>query len=200
MLVITTGNDVGILSFIADMTKAAAWPLTALIIATFFRRELRGVINRLRRGKFGGTEFELFEQELRVAEAIVNSPRRPDGPAPDLRFKIATPTVNLETDDPALAIIHAWSVVENEAAKLVTVGHPEAEKPGTLAMRIAISSDPLLGSDDEAIFLRLLKLRNNAIHLSSFEPSSDVAKRYSTLALTLTHRIRDAIAMKSKRP
>ncbi len=43
---------------IAELVKALQWPLVALILAAFFKDEIRKLIRRFRKGKFMGAEAE----------------------------------------------------------------------------------------------------------------------------------------------
>lgn len=56
------------LTFIAEMIKALAWPLAAVVIALIFRQQLRALLTRISKGRLGPAEFE-FEQELKVLAA-----------------------------------------------------------------------------------------------------------------------------------
>ena len=56
------------LTFIAEMVKAAAWPLAVVAMALIFRQQLGALLTRLSKGKLGAAEFE-FEQQLKLLAA-----------------------------------------------------------------------------------------------------------------------------------
>jgi len=87
-----------VLTFIAEVIKAGAWPAAAITIALIFRQQLRDLLSRIRKGKVGPAEFE-FEQEVQELSASATAPQQPP--------QIGTPTVTLATTSPRAAILEA---------------------------------------------------------------------------------------------
>ena len=98
-----------ILTFIAELVKATAWPLAAITIALIFRQQLRALLSRIRKGKVGPAEFE-FEQE--VKELTEQAPLQLPPP------QVGTPTVTLATTNPRAAILEAWLGIESSVHRL----------------------------------------------------------------------------------
>lgn len=176
-----------ILTFIAELVKAAAWPLAAIVIALIFRQQLRALLSRIRKGKVGPAEFE-FEQE--VKELLEQAP--PQLPPP----QVGTPTVTLATTNPRAAILEAWLGVESSVHQLAYNSHLPA--PSTLrnpsSIIRAIEKSGILPSDDVALFNDLRVLRNQATHDPDFSPSPESVIKYVQLAQGLKQRIDRASA------
>lgn len=66
-----------LLTFIAELFKAIAWPIVTLVVALLFRQQIIALLARLRKGKLGSTEFE-FEQEVKaLREQVPELPKPP---------------------------------------------------------------------------------------------------------------------------
>src|SRR5258705_12326854 len=69
------------LTFVVEILKALAWPTATLAIAILFRRELRTLLHRVKKGKIGPAEFE-FEATIAALRDRVGaergSPAEPD--------------------------------------------------------------------------------------------------------------------------
>lgn len=171
-----------ILTFIAELVKATAWPLAAITIALIFRQQLRALLSRIRKGKVGPAEFE-FEQE--VKELTEQAPLQSTPP------EISTPTVTLATTNPRAAILDAWLGVESSIKRLAynsglptQIGH---RNPSTIMREI--EKNGILQSNDVALFNDLRVLRNQATHDPDFSPSPESVVNYVQLAHGLKHRI-----------
>ncbi|MCD9008143.1 hypothetical protein LDO31_18260 [Luteimonas sp. XNQY3] len=171
-----------ILTFIAELVKAAAWPLAAVAIALIFRQQLRALLSRIRKGKVGLAEFE-FEQEIRdLAEQL------PVEPVPT---QVGTPTVALATTNPRAAILEAWLGVETSMTQLAkSVQLPKFVHPrNTSAVLRVLESAGALAPEDAALFNDLRTLRNQATHDADFSPSPESVIQYVQLANGLKQRI-----------
>ena len=175
-----------VLTFIAAIVKALAWPVAAIVIACLFRKQLRALIERIRKGKIGPAEFE-FEQEVK---GLVEQ-----APAPlQLPTPTATPTVALATNNPRAAILEAWLRVESSAHRLSYYSGvtPPSVPRNTINILRSLSSSGLLSSEDVALFNELRGLRNQAVHDTDFSPSLDSAIQYIQLADGLQDRLNRA--------
>lgn len=171
-----------ILTFIAELVKAAAWPLAAIVIALIFRQQLRALLSRIRKGKVGPAEFE-FEQEVKE----LTEQATPQLPPP----QVGTPTVTLATTNPRAAILEAWLDVESSVNRLAynrQLPAPSAPRNAASIIR-AIEKSGILPFEDVALFNDLRVLRNQATHDPDFSPSPESVIKYVQLAKGLKQRI-----------
>lgn len=184
-------------TFIAQMTKALAWPLSAVLIVLVFRVQLHNLIARVRKGKVGPAEFE-FEEDVEAARAAVEADPA-TAPPPT---SAAPAQVELATVDPRAAIISAWLSVEQAAALL-------AQKRGLLAgvpsrnpsaVIRAIDRAKLLDPPYVALFHDLRAMRNQAAHDVTFNPPADAVVNYLGLAEALRKRFESASDERSPGP
>lgn len=171
-----------VLTFIAELVKAAAWPLAAITISLIFRDQLRALLSRIRKGKVGPAEFE-FEQE--VKELTEQAPLQP------LSSKVSSPIVTLATTNPRAAILEAWLGIEGSVQRLAynsNLSNPSAHRNTSIIMR-EIEKNGILQSNDIALFFDLRALRNQATHDPGFSPTPESVIKYVQLAQGLKHRI-----------
>jgi hypothetical protein len=175
-----------VLTFVAAIVKALAWPVAAIVIAVLFRKQLRALLERIRKGKIGPAEFE-FEQE--VKELVEQTPAPLQLPTPT-----AAPTVSLATNNPRAAILEAWLRVESSAHRLsyYSGSTPPSTSRNTTNILRSLGKTGLLSSDDIALFNDLRGLRNQAVHDVDFRPSPDSAIQYVQLADGLQDRLNRA--------
>lgn len=179
-----------LLTFIAALIKAGAWPLVMLLIVLIFRAELRRLLGRMRKGKVGSTEFEFeFEQEMRalVANASNTTPA-----------SIPHEQVELAVDNPRAAILDAWIKLEGAARHLAfehQLFEPNQWHNIPLIMR-ALGKSGLVSNDDLSLFNELRNFRNYAVHELSFAPLADAVLSYTKLAAELEDRLRNATVVR----
>jgi hypothetical protein len=65
-----------------------AWPTTTLLVASFFRKELGNLLNRIRGAKVGSVELQIDQKALEVETAIVAAEEHPDEPAEFERYNL----------------------------------------------------------------------------------------------------------------
>lgn len=170
------------LTFVVELVKATAWPLASLSIALIFRRQLRYLLGRVRKGKVGPAEFE-FEQEVNDLAAKI--------PSGDVEGGAVPPVIAMAAENPRAAILDAWISLER-------VLHELAEKNGlrrvhAMAMIQSALDAGLLSRADAALFNDLRILRNQATHDGEFKPSTDSVIQYVFLVQGLKSRIESAI-------
>lgn len=151
------------LTFTAEMFKAAAWPAAAVTIALMFQPQLRALLNRLNKGRFGPAEFE-FEQAVQVLAAQSATPPapRPAWPASSVA-RAAVPARE--------AIAAAWHELEQAAQS----GAPHLAP---------------LGAQDMALYRQLEALHEQAHAQAQFHPSAQALNDYVQLARGLKARIK----------
>ena len=170
-----------ILTFIAELVKAAAWPLTVVSLALLFKEQLRALFSRIRKGKVGSAEFEF---EHGVKELTEQAPPQPPP-------QVGTPTVTLATTNPRAAILEAWLGVESSVQRLAYAKElPASRAPRNPSLMIrAIEQSGILPSEDVTLFNELRVLRNQATHDPDFSPFPESVIKYVQLAEGLKQRI-----------
>jgi len=174
------------LTFIAEALKATSWPIAAFGIALVFRKQIRDLLARVKKGKIAGTEFE-FEQEVR--ELVAEKKSGPALPPP----QIPTHTISLATSNPRAAILEAWLKLEDSAYRLAKSRNLTFE-PGPLPLLHALKNTGALSEEDYRLFQELRKLRNQATHAVDFSPSAEAVIRYVQFAQGLAEKISNASA------
>lgn len=178
-----------VLTFIAELVKALAWPLVVGAIAIAFRVEVVKLIQRIRKGKIGPAEFDF---ELAVAVLAVQPPPEPAAveQEPDLPL--------IDYSNNRAAILDAWNRVVVAAHKLAYNNAPRSSQAQLKAATIGrqIEDNKLLDERSIALFDDLRALRNHAVHLAEFNPSKLSTNRYVTLAKELEDTINQAIRSK----
>ena len=174
------------LTFIAEMTKALGWPLVAVAVLLLFRHQLRALLDRIKKGKFGPAEFE-FEESIKTlkseAEDLVQSPAE----------ILSKEAVALLVSNPRAAIITSWLEVEESMRALLKAkgsATPSMASPGRIIQAIRSLSvvDPVfVHFTDE-----LRQLRNQATHDQDFSPSQESVVDYVRLAKELSSVYRSA--------
>jgi len=174
-----------VLTFIAEVIKAGAWPTAAITIALIFRRQLRDLLSRIRKGKVGPAEFE-FEQEVQELSASATASQQPP--------QIGTPTVTLATSNPRVAILEAWLGLESVAQRLIYQEQVAvADIPrSAVSLSRAIKKSGLVPVEDIALFNDLRVRRSRATHDVDFTPSPESVIQYVQPASGLKERLERA--------
>ena len=178
------------LTFIAQMTQALAWPVTAVVMVVLLRRPLARLIPLLQRLRYGPLELDF---ERRVAELAVEAerelppePRPGDNPAEARLLELAQVS-------PRAAVLEAWLQVEQAAMALsrregLALSSRELRTP--LLLGQALEQAGALDESKLEIYHRLRNLRNAAAHATGFELDTDAALEYVRLALRLASFLR----------
>lgn len=171
-----------VLTFIAEIVKAIAWPVAAITIAVLFQKQIRALLTRVRKGKVGPAEFE-FEQEIKelVEQAPLDAPTTP----------ASTPSVTLAASHPRAAILDAWTRVEGAVNRLAAqygFGTSRSRRSALWTVRM-LEKDGNITVEDVALFDDLRVLRNQAGHDDDFSPSAESAIQYVRLAHSLADRL-----------
>ncbi len=176
---------------LVKILSSLAWPIAAVYIAFFFKKELAALLARLKKGKWGAAEFE-FENYVREVEAETEIPRTPES-------ENVTPSVAARAStDPRGAIVSAWIEVEDALFSLVRnwqlsdpVSSAKQIRSTVWAIR-AVQKAQALDPNWIALFYDLRAMRNEAAHSPDFSPPPDAVLKYVQLAKELTSAMRDA--------
>jgi hypothetical protein len=164
-----------LLSFVAKLVEALAWPTAVFAIVLLLRKELRKVVPLLKKLKAGPLEAE-FEQEVQELRAQAQAQAEPGKTTLPLDTPERQKLLQLAQLNPRSAIIEAWQLVEFAAAELA--------KHGSLR-ELFVESSELLTRGQVILFSELRALRNQAAHDPGFSPSFESAVGYVDLALRL---------------
>ena len=169
-----------VLTFIAELFKAGAWPIAAVVIAIIFRKQFQALLGRLKKGKVGPAEFE-FEDAVRELQQDAADLKLPAA------SQAAVPTLSQATLEPRAVILQSWIEVESAVESL-------ARKHGLFNALAASSSSQLvralkraevLKPEYVAVFSELRLLRNRAAHERDFNPSPESVQGFARLAKEL---------------
>jgi hypothetical protein len=177
------------LTFIVEIVKASAWPLAVVLMALLFRRELRALLARIKKGKVGPAEFE-FEETVKELEK-----EAAQLPGPPETLEVPSAKVSLTTSEPRAAIMNAWLEVENALSSLAQtrLGLPPGLARSPLPAIRAIQKAQLIEQHYLTLYNELRVLRNQAAHELDFNPSMDSVLSYVRLAKELTEVLEKAI-------
>jgi hypothetical protein len=181
-----------ILTFLAEVIKAAAWPVVVLGLVAVLRKPLLDLIPSLQRFKYKDFAVEfgkrLDEVAKDVAEALPRAaaPKALQPPKPE-RHKIVGAS-------PRATILEAWLEVERAAVNtsrqlsLALKGVP-ARSPSQ-ALRAVIESERL-PRGMVSLVERMRALRNEAVHYPDFVLAPEAADEYAITALDLAIAIEE---------
>lgn len=177
------------LTFFAVAIKALAWPVAAVVMAFIFKKDLRDIFERFRKGKVGGVELELAEK---VAEGIEFSVKVQEA-AEDNVLPVSiisntqTSTNLLHGEHSRSMILGAWLGVESAVNRLAARTNLVGTNPQR-SMR-SVESAGIVSPEDMSLFYDLRALRNAAAHNKDFSLMSDAATTFIGLAASLTARL-----------
>lgn len=175
------------LQFISSIVGSLAWPSAVVALAVLLRQPLAKLIPMIRSLKYKDLQIDLGEQLAVVQENVEAAGEEPVKPSEQLPPSFQT----LADIDPRAAILSAWLPVES---KLNEIGeqlsrHPETDlRKGSI--RLAVSDMDIVNSlwgkglvDQVTVgaILRLRRIRNDAVHLSEKDITSQDALQMASM-------------------
>jgi hypothetical protein len=165
-----------VLTLVAEIVKAVAWPAAALMIALLLRNPILGLVEglRLSRVKYGDWEAQFDEVKQGVQQNI--SAAAPQFVAPALPAHVASHDET--SSSPTAAILSAWNDLEATVATL-------ASKAGitgslsTMLQELVKRGLVQQGTVDSVEGLR--QMRNLAVHAPGGEAPQGRVKEFVTL-------------------
>ncbi|MFA6311846.1 MAG: hypothetical protein WCV99_11720 [Sterolibacterium sp.] len=177
-----------ILTFITELVKAAAWPITAVVVALLFRAEFRALLGRLKKGKVGAAEFEFQEQVAELAKDIAEVSTAPQP------VTLSAETIRLATSNPRGVLVSTWFEVEvalkNLAQKHNLLDAQSQRNPSALVRVLARAG--LIPMSHAPGFTALYRLRNQAAHDEDFNPTEEAVLGYLEIAEELKQVVAQA--------
>jgi uncharacterized protein YutE (UPF0331/DUF86 family) len=175
------------LTFIVELIKTLAWPLTVLAILILLRKPLIGLIPLLQRIKYKDFELE-FGRQVREVRAEANEelppPQKPKAMIP----QAPDPILELARVSPRAAVTEAWRQVEAaalDAAQRNNVPLQYREAVSPVRVIRALEKAEVVDPAPMAIFHDLRALRNQAAHAPEFALSTEAVIEYVELARRL---------------
>ena len=178
------------LTFLAELLKATAWPITTVVIAVLFRTEFRALLQRIRKGKIGLTEIHFAEEVKELANDVQEITITPGTGALTLRPEL----VSLATSNPRVALVGAWIEIETALTSLARKHGllNDQTRRNTTALVRALANADLIPKNHVPAFMVLRGLRNDAAHDSDFNPSEEAILGYLEIAERLKQLVLDA--------
>ena len=187
-----------LLTFIAELAKAFAWPVCVVILAYLFRHSFQALLPTIKKLKY--KEFEAdFTKNLEQAEIEAQKVSLPTSDeAQQVVVGLREPAVDkyrrLADVSPRAAVIEAWRDVEL-ALSAVATGYdyddPQFDRYPNIGYVISRLMDE--GKLDESArhFLDQLRhLRNQAAHARDVDLNADEAFQFALLAMRIVARVK----------
>ena len=181
---------------ISKLLASIAWPIAAVLIAYFFRAELRQLFGRLESLKYKDAEAK-FNKELKEAESAAAPVREkiPDGWEKATARSMFTQYEQFRRIaelSPRAAILEAWIDVEVAIYAAAEKAGLEVKGPANAySLARNLVSLGKVPQDILPFFEKLRRLRNNAAHLPDFVLDESEANKYLDLALGLANTFRE---------
>ena len=178
------------LTFIAELVKALAWPLTVMIILLLLRRQIAALIPALQRFRYRDLEFE-FNRE--VQELAVRA--REQIPAQPIEARGLANLQELAQLSPRAVVLESWLQLEKaamQAARRHNANLTSRELKAPLLLGKALENLGVLADETAAIYHRLRNLRNAAAHASDYSFEPEAALEYADLAYRLSDYLEQA--------
>lgn len=170
-----------------DVLAAAAWPVAAVVVALLLRKEIAGLINRLKHLKLGGFEASVDEQ-IRETLADAEPAPAPAQVPPALGTVSGLTTSELLTLPPIEGIITSWRLVERALSKAYRAQTGEGGAPvGTMLRQL--KSANVLPNDLIARIRELQLLRNRVVHETETDLSPVSVRLYAQSALDAARQL-----------
>ncbi len=180
-------------TFVVELVKAVAWPLTVLGLFAALRRPLLGLLPLVTRLRYKDFEFDF---RRRLEEANAEARALPPGAPPDAAGGDARAPARVAAGDllaladasPRAAILEAWIRVEAaalEAARRRGAPEPISELRSPTRLIEALEERGVIDARQAAVFHDLRSLRNSAAHALGFTPAPGAAADYVRLAARL---------------
>ncbi|MFL5613759.1 MAG: hypothetical protein ACJ796_08870 [Gemmatimonadaceae bacterium] len=178
------------LTFIATIAGHVAWPIATLCIVWIFRKPILLLLQHITKLKWKELEvsFEAQVAEAKSEAAEVLPPAKP-------QIALPAPVQALLAASPQMAIVQAWTEVE-DAARVAVAKHDPMQpvQPYVSAQKIrrALEDANVLTPSELGLFQELRALRNQAAHTPDFVITEEAARDYVQLAARLVERLRSS--------
>lgn len=183
-----------VLSFIAEVIRALAWPTAVVLVALMVRKPVIELLPFLHRLKYKDIELE-FSKELAQLkyEVAINEPITCQNSAPLVLSPSSNRLLNIASISTSAAILEAWSDLESASIAVASSfwTNPSSDifknytKLGEYLVQCKVIDEKQL-----IIFNKLHQLRNKVAHAVNLNLSEEKARTYIELATSLIAHIR----------
>jgi hypothetical protein len=186
------GGKMDWLTFLAEVIKALAWPVTVVILLLLLRKPISDLIPLLQHLKYKDLELD-FGKKVQELIADMKKELPGNGKLPDTTLKQRLS--QLSQSSPRAAILEAWLELEEVALealkrKQFAITSQDARSP--LQLGHALLEAGILDQGKHEIYNRLRNLRNSATHASEFPIGVETAIDYAEAATRLAEYIKIA--------
>lgn len=178
------------MSTLADLVSALAWPLAFVWFVQKYGNDVKELILRLSKVKFGNAEAE-FTLGLKVAEELANEAplieASKDLSEEDIEFSKRMSQLERIADvSPRAAIMESWLLIEEAAGKAGFVQGASIPRINPLLFVEWLVTEGKIDKSTAKLVDKMRKLRNEASHLKDFELTKDEAERYLKIAVQIS--------------
>jgi len=182
-----------VLTFLSELIKAAAWPVTTVVLVVLLRKPIVELIPLLRRLKYRELELE-FSQEVSELTAEAEAIAKEKGEEVVPIASTSSNLLNLVAFSTRAAIMEAWLEVESASVTIASSFWGQSSndtfrnipKLGEYLLQCKVIDEKQL-----SVFIKLRGLRNKAAHAQDLDLSEKDAKSYVQLASDLAKHIRE---------
>ncbi|EOE6576270.1 TPA: DUF4145 domain-containing protein [Salmonella enterica subsp. enterica serovar Typhimurium] len=178
------------MSTVADLVSALAWPLAFVWFVQKYGNDVKELILRLSKVKFGNAEAE-FTLGLKAAEELANAAplleASKDLHKEGIEFSKRMSQLERIADvSPRAAIMESWLLIEEAAGKAGFVQGASIPRINPLLFIEWLVREGKIDKSTAILVDRMRKLRNEASHLKDFELTKDEAERYLKIAVQIS--------------
>ncbi|CAI1916051.1 MULTISPECIES: DUF4145 domain-containing protein [Serratia] len=178
------------MSTVADLASALAWPLAFVWFVQKYGNDVKELILRLSKVKFGNAEAE-FTLGLKAAEELANEAplieASKDLPEEGAEFSKRMSQLERIADvSPRAAIMESWLLIEEAAGKAGFIQGASIPRINPLLFIEWLVREGKIDKSTAILVDRMRKLRNEASHMRDFELTKDEAERYLKIAVQIS--------------
>ncbi|BBP62746.1 hypothetical protein PHLH5_02870 [Pseudomonas sp. Cab53] len=161
-------NPLDWMQFVSALVSALAWPAAVVTVVCLLKDPILGLIPKIRSFKYGELHVDLTEELKAVQESLPGKPQEHPG---DEKSPLPTPVaLQLAAVSPRGAILHSWLEVEATVDLLANgLGYEFSAKASTVVKMRVLHDERVIDPLIYTTFLKLSKVRNDAVHLTDRE-------------------------------
>jgi hypothetical protein len=170
-------------TFIVEMTKALAWPASAIALAVIFRLQVTKLLERLEHLKAPGVEADFQKKVAEVARSLPPEAQQQVGAAMEARSQVNPKA------PPEEIIFDAWRQLEDRL-QAIAVAKEMGDGRGRFREPLTIASKLTLPPGTFGTIKQLHTIRNEVVHAKSVAPLTlDTALEYVGLVAEVTQTL-----------
>lgn len=185
----------GLLDFAAAPVNSLAWPIAGVVIVVLLRNEVANLLARITKIKHKDSETDL----AREVEAAASSADKALGGDSEFSLGSERERINrLAEDSLRGAILDAWLSVEEAMTDFERrhgIEHAKSHSPSYRRIQNIQWSNldgPTLGQGVVQMLDKLRRIRNDAVHSTDSDITSETARDYAALAARVKVKLEEA--------